>query len=320
MIDLDTTRADYVAERPVYQALARNVERSIRRAAQRAGLHHLEFSSRAKDVRSFLRKALSGKYNDPIHQITDKAGVRVVGAYLRELPAVENLIRQRRFEVVERVDKGGALAEHELGYLGLHLLITPDAGPMSGKLCEVQIRTRAEDLWSRLSHESLYKGPDVLTGAERRRVIRLAALLEIFDSEADTTWGRILSAPDYVVGRAVDALEQNLFKVAPRREADALTSDILRDVLRPAYSVEDRGRIEAIMNEFTATNRSKLKEVYRNYRDDTDHLLLHRPEALMVFQQLDEDPFQLTDRWIRFYPVSLLQALADVWGVRIEPN
>ena len=318
MIDLNTTREAYVAERPVYQQLASSVERSLRTAARRAGLHHVEFSSRTKDVTSFLRKALSGRYKDPLREITDKAGVRAVIAYLRELEAVEKLVSPRRFRLVERVDKRAALAEHEIGYLGLHLIISPTRGPFEGKLCEVQVRTRAEDVWSRLSHEALYKGPKILSAGERRRVVRLSALLEIFDSEADSTWERLLNAPDFVVARAIDALERCLYTVAGRTDGDLLTADIVRDILLPLYSVEELQKIDIVIDDFASAEKVKLREIYQNYRHDDQHLLLHRPEAIMIFERLTSDPFSLKERWLDHYPLTVLTALADVWGVSVD--
>lgn len=317
MIDVAKMREAYLAELPTYRRLAKSVENSLKSAAQACGLHHVEVVSRAKDVRSFLRKALSKGYADPIAEVTDKAGVRAIIAFPQEEGPVEELIASR-FTVIERTDKRATLAAHEVGYMGLHLLVKPRRGRMTDKICEIQVRTRAEDLWARLSHEVLYKTPDVLGAAERRKVLRLSAVLDVFDAEADRTWTGFLQSSDYIVGRAVNALESSLFKLAGRYDGDDLTAEILTRVLLPRYSQDEVLHVEPLITEFVSARFEKLQDIYSRYKTDDRHLLLHRPEALMIFSQLEDDPFALVGRWVQHLPFSELRALADVWGTSVE--
>jgi ppGpp synthetase/RelA/SpoT-type nucleotidyltranferase len=316
-MDVKTLRDAYGAERPVYVKLARAVELSLRRAARAAGLYHVEVSSRAKDVQSFVRKAISHGYSDPLTQITDKAGVRVIMAYRQEEPSVEKLISSR-FRVLERIDKRQELAEHEVGYMGLHMVVAPRTGQPGTAACEVQVRTRAEDVWARLSHEVLYKSPEMLSGTDRRQVLRLSALLELFDAEAGRAWDNVLDSDDYIAGRAITALQRQLFRLSGRSDGDDLTADVTKAVLLPAFSVDELRRIDTIIDDFVASRRRKLTELYQRYGSDHDQLFLHRPESLLIFHQLDMDPFALARRWVEHYPFAELRALADAWGALVE--
>ncbi|MFJ8002513.1 hypothetical protein ACIQ7D_36315 [Streptomyces sp. NPDC096310] len=69
----------------------------------------------------------------------------------------------------------------------------PDGNPYD---CEIQLRTEAVDLWSRMSHKLLYKPgvtppPDV-----RRSLYRLIALVELFDLEVERGVEAMAQHPD----------------------------------------------------------------------------------------------------------------------------
>ena len=306
----------YVVERPRFIRLAKSVERSLRSGLRAAGLTQVAVTSRAKEVQSFVRKALVKRYVDPLSDITDKAGVRAIVPYRQYEPQFEALVHSR-FRVLDRVDKRAELSDDQVGYMGLHLVVAQKTGANASLPCEIQIRTHAEDAWANMSHAMLYKAPEILTSIERRRIFRLSALAELFDKEGDGAWSAFREAPGYVAAVAAEGLEREFFRLTGQLQVDALTTEVLKTVLLPGYSVEQLSDIPGLMEQYLSDNRTKIQDVLDRYRGDDRHFFLHRPEALMIFEQLDRDPFSLETRWGARYPAADLRAMGDVWGVPV---
>src|SRR5581483_8225495 len=276
-------RDAYVAERPRFIRLAKAVERSLGSALRAAGFTQVAVTSRAKDVQSFVRKALLKHYADPLNDIQDKAGVRAIIPYRQYESEFETLV-QNRFTILDRIDKRAELSEDQFGYMGLHLVVAQKTGSNAGLPCEVQIRTRAEDAWASMSHAMLYKRPDILGNAERRQIFRLSALAELFDKEGDGAWTAFHEAPGYMAAVAADVLERGFFRFTGRLRVDALTSEVLKTVLLPGYTIEELSSISTLMEQYLSENQAKIQYVFRRYRNDDRHTFLQRPEALMIFE------------------------------------
>lgn len=71
---------------------------------------------------SFLEKTQRKTYNDPITEITDFAGVRVVCLYTDDLPKVEKVINEH-FEIIEKTDKLTNKKTDEFGYGAIHFVV-----------------------------------------------------------------------------------------------------------------------------------------------------------------------------------------------------
>jgi ppGpp synthetase/RelA/SpoT-type nucleotidyltranferase len=155
--------------------------------------------ARAKTLGSFARKAglphpldpTRPKYEDPLGEITDMAGVRVVTF----LPAgVEQVgaVVEARFEVVEQEDKFDRLSlEERFGYTSVHYLVRlkqDHPSPLeyrrfAGLLGEIQVRTILQHAWAEIEHDIEYKSADAVAASVRRRFMAVAGMLEIADRE-----------------------------------------------------------------------------------------------------------------------------------------
>lgn len=144
-------------------------------------------SARAKSVARFLEKALKTegdqpKYADPLHQIQDQVGARIICFYLQDVERASEIV-ERYFR---RVEKRAVVPENEaeFGYFGKHyvLLIPPDlinpAWPkeLIPEFFELQIKTLFQHAWSEADHDLGYKpGMVQLTSDQKRRVAFTAA-------------------------------------------------------------------------------------------------------------------------------------------------
>ncbi|MDA8358314.1 MAG: RelA/SpoT domain-containing protein [Actinomycetota bacterium] len=318
--DLEVLRQRYLAERPAYAALADDVAVRLRAATRQRGLI-CEVEGRAKDVASFLKKALRKEYASPWDDIRDKAAARVVTIYESQVEEVEDLVREL-FVVHHYEDKRHSLAPDTLSYLGVHFEVSLPprvAGTTGaeGRLCEIQVHTRAQNLWATVSHELLYKPAQAPPGEVTRSIYRLMALLELFDGEVGRGRQQIQDHPGYEEARMLDTLERQFYALAGRH-ADIELSRRVVSALADALSSEEAAAYEATLSSFVDRNREKLTDIFAEYAEDDRNPLLSQPECLLVFERLSVDPFRLAHIWDECLPPPLLRSLSAVWGAPID--
>lgn len=314
MIDLEELRQVYTEEQMDYQNLADHVAQTLRERVGNAGLA-CSVTSRAKEVGSLLKKAVRKGYKD-FSEIRDKAGIRVIATYHPVLSKVEDIIRET-FEVLDYQDKGIGLPIDKIGYLGVHIEIglredqIAENLAFQGKVCEIQLLTKAQGLWAEVSHELVYKSPVSPSPQIGRMVHRLAALMEIFDYEIELARQAIRDEPGFEEARLLDALESHYLKFTTRPYDSELSAKILKtiDELLPAGE-----RFPESMRAFVQDNTAKLQAIFEEYSDTERHPFLFQPEAIAVFERLEADPFILRERWEQELPGQILESLATVWG------
>lgn len=189
----------YRRTRDTYAQFAEGVRFILRAALDAEAVTYLSIEARAKDLDSFGDKAAKAletdptrpKYADPLKQITDMSGVRVITFVPGELDKIDHAINSE-FIVVEKTDKSEELMESDrFGYKSIHYLVRlrpereslPEYRRFAGLLAEVQTRTILQHAWAELEHDIRYKSVIVIPNTIRRRFAALAGLLEIADRE-----------------------------------------------------------------------------------------------------------------------------------------
>jgi predicted RNase H-like nuclease/ppGpp synthetase/RelA/SpoT-type nucleotidyltranferase len=162
-----------------------------------AGINYLSVTGRAKSIASFAAKAartVDGQpvFTDPLVDITDQVGLRVI-TYLRsDVDAVADLLSEQ-FAVLDDRDLGRETAsEGRFGYASRHLLlgagepVESAPAPYTGALrLQVQLRTVLQHAWAEFEHAIRYKGtvPEPHGPDLDRRFTLAAGLLELADRE-----------------------------------------------------------------------------------------------------------------------------------------
>lgn len=189
----------YRAVQSRYEDLAQTVKELLRQCLSIAGIRVHSIEARAKRVDSFNRKAIlpletdpaKPKYQDPLTEITDLAGVRIITFFPRSVDQAERIIASE-FEVLERSDKAAALLEQErFGYRSIHYLVKlsakrrslPEYARFADMVFEIQVRTLLQHAWAEIEHDIQYKSVETIPQAVRRRFMSLAGMLEIADRE-----------------------------------------------------------------------------------------------------------------------------------------
>jgi putative GTP pyrophosphokinase len=191
--------SDYLRVREFYVHLSQVVQQILRECLKGRGVQVHSVEARAKDPVSFEKKASQRleadpnepKYPEPLKQITDLAGARVITFFPGSLDEIDRII-QDEFEILERSDKGAALVEEErFGYQSIHYLVRmhtkrsalSEYRDFAGTTVEIQVRTILQHAWAEIEHDIQYKSAALIPREIRRRFMSLAGLLELADRE-----------------------------------------------------------------------------------------------------------------------------------------
>lgn len=171
-----------------------------------AGIDYLSVSGRAKSVSSFAVKAVrtvDGRpvFADPLRDITDQIGIRVITYVHSDVQAVADLFDDQ-IVVYDDRDLGRETArEGRFGYASRHLLVGLDRARegqnayelLRGRQVQIQIRTVLQHAWAEFEHDIRYKGtiPDEHVSDFDRRFTLAAGLLELADREFSTIRDRL---------------------------------------------------------------------------------------------------------------------------------
>ena len=208
-----------------------------------------EISAREKSIGSFVKKIFLNGYRDPWREITDKVGARIIVENMHELVRLRTALECNEpatlFAAREIVDKSEEASADRLHYPGVHAQLTVLSATTSDGLpieAELQLRTRAQDLWAVVSHKLDYKGAVRPGRATRRRILRLSVLTEMFDQEVGTAMDELRADPAYEVARYLQAVEAEYLQFVAEPGNDLLSLEVIDVLLHGSSSPAlDRG-------------------------------------------------------------------------------
>lgn len=236
----DDVAGAYAAVRPDVEAATALFVEMVRALLDEAGINYLTVSGRTKTVASFASKAERRRdgqllYPDPLNDITDQVGVRVITYVHDDVAAVAELLAEE-LAVLDDRDMGLETARSgRFGYASRHLLVAVDAsrtipGAYEGlrrRSASVQIRTVLQHAWAEFEHDIRYKGtvPEEHAHDLDRRFTLAAGLIELADREFSAIRDRLQMAlpatpPDAAV-QDPRISSQDLAKFLATKYADA---------------------------------------------------------------------------------------------------
>ncbi len=307
-------------ERDDYAAAAESIQTALSSAARAAGVR-AAVSVRAKDVASFAKKIIVKGYTDPWNQVTDKVGARIVVDEPGDCPRIFDALPQETIQIIGPiVNKADTWKVNQLGYLGRHCQIQlPHVRDCHGSVieCELQVRTRAEDAWAVVEHRLKYKGAVTLDRNADRRILRLIALVELFDSEVEAAVRDIKETADYALLSALRTAESSFLEFGPAAGNDDLSLAVLDEVLTAAPPGE---LYDVKIRDFTAANHAALAFIYHQYGDPSDedvdgrYLLLSQPESIVIFERIATRGLMLASQMGGSQYEMLIRPLYALWG------
>ena len=258
---------EYAASYPRLVEAGHQAVALVRTVLDEAGLNYLTVTGRTKSIASFAEKASRTRggrllYADPLREITDQLGVRVVTYVLSDVDVVAELLADVAVVVDDR-DMGQETAdEGRFGYASRHLLLeVPVAGHelLAGRVVQVQIRTVLQHAWAEFEHAIRYKGtiPAEHASDLDRRFTLAAGLLELADREFTTIRDRLVSTPAEPVPGAEAADD-------PRLDPRELAAFLAGQYADAGWSRADHyAWISGLLLELGVTSFAELAELLR---------------------------------------------------------
>ena len=260
---------EYAAQHESRKAITSAYVALVTQLLDDAGINYLTVSGRTKSVESFAAKAArrtpAGQlvHPEPMTDITDQVGIRVVTYVLSDVDAVARLLSSQ-LELRDDRDMGQeTAAQGRFGYSSRHLLVAlseprPEhPGIPDGFQASIQIRTVLQHAWAEFEHDIRYKGsvPAEYAPDFDRRFTLAAGLLELADQQFTTIRDRHraeLSAPE-------DGVDDD-----PRISATDLAAFLAGQYADAGWSrTEHYAWISGLLLELGITSLSELREALK---------------------------------------------------------
>jgi ppGpp synthetase/RelA/SpoT-type nucleotidyltranferase len=180
--------------RPTYERCRVKITSLIKELISESNIDIVSIESRTKEIESFEEKTSRPEknYKDPLKEITDLCGIRIITYYTEEIYKIAELL-ETEFEVdlENSIDKTKMNSPDKFGYLSLHYVIK--LGEKRNELIEwkaykdlkfeIQIRTILQHSWAAIDHKLRYKTKGEIPSILKRKIYRLSALLELADEQ-----------------------------------------------------------------------------------------------------------------------------------------
>lgn len=190
---------EYKIKRPLCIEFVNTLQRILNDTLSNNPLKIHSIEGRAKSVESFAKKALRPsdnnpnelKYDNPLEQINDQSGIRVIVFFPSDVDKVNEII-EKQFHVIEKISHGTSpLQENRFGYQSTHFVVKMNNQRLSlseyqkftNLKAEIQIRTILQHAWAEIEHDIIYKSAIVMPTETRRSLAALSGMLEIADKE-----------------------------------------------------------------------------------------------------------------------------------------
>jgi ppGpp synthetase/RelA/SpoT-type nucleotidyltranferase len=176
----------------IYQALTEVVESIIKEALNNNNIVYHSIESRTKTIESFKRKAKKEKYIDPVKEITDLTGIRVITLFEKDVYKISNIIKELfKIDYKNSEDKSDLLDADKMGYKSVHYIAKlindrinkSELDKFENLKFEIQIRSILQHAWAEIEHDRNYKFKGELPKNIQRRFYALSGMLEMADRE-----------------------------------------------------------------------------------------------------------------------------------------
>jgi hypothetical protein len=185
----------------------------------------------------------------------------------------------------------------------------------------LQFHTVAEHAWNAPLHDHIYKPPE---GTEipptlERAAYRLLALTEVYDGELSRTRRSLFEVPGYKYAQILRSLDSHFYALTARDYDRELSIDIISR-LEPLYASESAEAVAGQLATFVDGFRPQLEGVYAQHQaiDLEESAFIQQPESILIFKEIERDPFTLKEVWAPHLPLTFLEHFFAAWGRSME--
>lgn len=185
----------YDKNKDIYKSFSVEIADIIEKVLKTKKLSYQSITKRLKEKDSYLNKCKKECYLNPIEEIMDVAGIRIIAYTNNDVEKICEVIKEE-FNIDDnnsgnKIDK---MDEDKVGYLSVHYIA--ELNDARARLteyriynnckCEIQVRTLLQHAWAEIEHDRHYKFSGVLPKDISRRFYLIAGVLEMMDREFDT--------------------------------------------------------------------------------------------------------------------------------------
>jgi putative GTP pyrophosphokinase len=239
-MDINKIKIAYEEQIPKYKRVESSVKHALKKLLDDKHIDYLDIESRVKTFKSFEKKIERKKYDNPLGEVTDICGLRIVNYYSSDLDEIEKLINEE-FDVFEHSNKEEEMEADQFGYRSLHFIVqikkewtsAPDYRDLQNIKFEIQIRTILMHGWAAISHKLAYKNEKDVPKQFKRNLFRLSALIEL----ADEQFALLKSEKDKYTETFFEHNEKGEVHFIPQKEVN---SDSVRALLDYYFPERDK--------------------------------------------------------------------------------
>lgn len=263
----------------LYEKCSKEISEIITKILDKKKIPYHSITFRVKEKSSYLEKCKKDKYKNPIEEIMDLAGIRIITYTNKDIQAICEVVKNELFiDEKNSEDKSQSMVENQVGYLSVHYIVTlreertklAEYEDYAGIRNEIQIRTLLQHAWAEIEHDRNYKFSGVLPTEIRRRFYLIAGVLEMMDREFDSLAEDIgkysdrtkdkMKRKDYKVGIDSVSLEKYmLYKFQDKgiercKNKEVINNDVVEELIKFGFHT-----IEDIDDMFTEEMINKLQ-------------------------------------------------------------
>ncbi|MDU6090391.1 MAG: RelA/SpoT domain-containing protein [Staphylococcus lugdunensis] len=173
-----------------FELLGKHIAFIIENILQQNKVEYLSVSYRTKTKEGIFEKVERKSYKNPMVELTDISGVRVILYLESDIEKVSDIIKSTfSIDYKNSTDNEGRLSSDKIGYRSVHYVCNigekrnalKEYEYISELNCEIQVRTMLQHAWAELTHDRNYKLGANLPLQIQRKINLYSGMLEIAD-------------------------------------------------------------------------------------------------------------------------------------------
>lgn len=355
--DIDEVVKSYECNIEVYknfqEILTCYIKQLLKKAVEEGKIDKscFEIKARTKEVNSFKGKISRDdkrtKYIDPLSEVTDLVGIKIMLTSLKDEEIVYELLKSEMDSSIDwenSVDKTQDIKkQRKFGYLGRHLVVYYDEKMLKASAkekidcgfdkleklntekklrAEIQIKTLLQHVWAEVEHKARYKAGEELNDDKKRYFDRLAALIEVADDlfkDLITESERLNKEAQEIINQEQEDVAEKANEILVKKNTDNLVqidSAVMimylnnKKIIEKFRQIQDQDSFYILEEEIDYVSMKfieLLKEVKIFYTKDLDGLF--DASYVAMLHQYMQEIYQSRKNKTRIQSVFVLQVL-----------
>jgi putative GTP pyrophosphokinase len=290
LVDEAALRSDYERSLPGWHELEQEAAFVLDRALKNDKINIHSLAHRVKAFPSFVDKCKRIKLQNPVREMQDMVGLRVVCLYLSDIKRVLQIVK-REFDYLREADtiSGGDVSN--FGYMSHHVVVQmksvykgPRYDAILGKLIEIQIRTILMDAWANVSHHLQYKNESDVPSELLRDFHALSGLFYVADTHFELFF--------HSTQQARQKIDEVFRTTEPQHIEEEINLDTLKAYLATKFADREQPPSEDLSDLVSQLKNSKYKtigQVDEDFERVKATLLEREHEVIVEYKEMEED-------------------------------